>query len=430
LGAIPAKVHSPVHDNFLTNILHRHDNSGGGLWQDGRVQPAHPMKKILLPVLAAALLLGAVFAATSPAAPFTVHEWGTFTSVSGSDGVMLPGLEAEEERLPPFVRTIDGLSPFYKGISRPVRNVTVKMETPVLYFYSPVARSARVEVDFVVGSISQWYPERAEGETLAPAAGQPFDPSPINFAAGRRGRAVWQVEVLPPGMGKITAPRLMETPQWPRARVLDANLVRGPNGPTEGESPDKPAEGPVVENFIFYRGLGNFALPLKAMVAPGGALMLRNTGKEDISYVLVEWVPDNIGWMGALRAGGSVAPKLAALGEKPHDKFKAALVDAGLTAAEAAALLATWEESYFGKPGLRVFWIVPRAFTDRVLPIKITPAPDKLERVLVGRTEVLTPEFEAWLARDFAADDGKKWESDRYYRSYLARLATLAAKRP
>ena len=77
-----------------------------------------------------------------------------------------------------------------------------------------------------------------------------------------------------------------------------------------------------------------------------------------------------------------------------------------------------------------MFWIVPRAFTDRVLPIKITPAPDTLERVLVGRTEVLTPAFEAQLARDFAADDGKKWEKDRYFQAYRARMAALVAPRP
>jgi hypothetical protein len=385
------------------------------------------MNKSLLPVLAAALLLGAAYAASRAEPEFTVHEWGTFTSVSGSDGVLLPGLEVEEERLPAFVRTIDGLGAGYKGLARPVRNVTVKMETPVLYFYSPVARSARVEVDFAGGSISQWYPDRLEGEVLMPAGGPTFPPPPLDFAAGHRGRAVWQVDVLAPGAKeKITAPRQMETPQWPRARVPDANLVRGPKGLVQGTAPDKTEEGPVVENFIFYRGLGNFALPLKATVAPDGALTLRNTGAEDIGYVLVEQVPDKIGWTGALRAGAQAAPRLGPLGDRPHGSFKAALQAAGLTAAEAAALLATWEESYFGRPGLRVFWIVPRALTDRVLPIKITPAPDRLERVLVGRTEVLTPQLEARLARDFAADDGKKWENDRYYRAYLARMAALA----
>ena len=34
------------------------------------------------------------------AAELTVHEWGTFTQVIGSDGSVLDGLEREEEALP------------------------------------------------------------------------------------------------------------------------------------------------------------------------------------------------------------------------------------------------------------------------------------------------------------------------------------------
>src|SRR5205085_10385406 len=34
---------------------------------------------------------------------FVAHEWGTFTTLAGSDGTLLPGLYHEEERLPVFV---------------------------------------------------------------------------------------------------------------------------------------------------------------------------------------------------------------------------------------------------------------------------------------------------------------------------------------
>ena len=40
---------------------------------------------------------------------YEVHEWGTFTTVSGSDGVLLTGLQREEETLPPFVHSHLGL---------------------------------------------------------------------------------------------------------------------------------------------------------------------------------------------------------------------------------------------------------------------------------------------------------------------------------
>ena len=46
------------------------------------------------------------------------------------------------------------------------------------------------------------------------------------------------------------------------------------------------------------------------------------------------------------------------------------------------------------KPGTRVLWLVPRADVDRILPLQITPKPDALVRVLVGRIDYLTPEVE------------------------------------
>ena len=101
---------------------------------------------------------------------FIVHEWGTFTSVSGSDGRLLPGMEREEEFLPTFVHSLAGVWPATKGWSRPVANVTIKMETPVIYFYSDVARSVTVDVAFRGGSISQWYPERSSGEKMSAIA--------------------------------------------------------------------------------------------------------------------------------------------------------------------------------------------------------------------------------------------------------------------
>src|SRR6185503_17280579 len=124
----------------------------------------------------------------------------------------------------------------------------VKMETPVLYFYSDEPRTVRVEVGFHGGSISQWYPERVGGEELPPIpkASEFRAMAPVNFAMGHEGSATWRVDVLTRDTKeKISARRDWETPQWPRARVADANRVRGPKGEVEG--------------FIFYRGIGNFA---------------------------------------------------------------------------------------------------------------------------------------------------------------------------
>src|SRR4051794_13372994 len=110
-----------------------------------------------------AILAGAALVHRATAESFVVHEWGTFTTVSGSDGKLLTGLQREEHSLPPFVLSHAGFSPADKGWDRPVANVTIKMETPVIYFYSDIPREVSVDVKFRGGSISQWYPERSNG---------------------------------------------------------------------------------------------------------------------------------------------------------------------------------------------------------------------------------------------------------------------------
>lgn len=381
------------------------------------------------------------------AKPLTVHEWGTFTTVSGSDGELLPGLEREEHALPPFVYSHAGFSPATKGFTRPLANVTVKMETPVLYFYSAMPQTVDVRVGFNGGSISQWFPERSGGESLpAPLGlggatllvGEALEKllTPLDFAKGYQGSAAWRVDVLAPGcVEENSVQRQWERPEiikalpaiehWQRARVAGANKVRGSKGEVEG--------------FIFYRGVGNFSLPLK-IKAGNERLLLTNSGPDAISFLLVyEKSPafprGVVRWNGPLQSGAREMVPL----KSDHNPdatvalsqvFPRALEQAGLTAEEARAMIATWRESYFERDGLRVFWIVPRAFTDRVLPISISPEPEKLERVLVGRSEVLIPDFEQEFVRDFRADGGKRWLADRYYLAYLARARQLGVVLP
>jgi len=78
-------------------------------------------------------------------------------------------------------------------------------------------------------------------------------------------------------------------------------------------------------------------------------------------------------------------------------QIAAALVKSGLTAEESRAMVDTWSRSYFRTMGLRILYIVPRAWTDKLLPITISPAPTDLVRTLVGRVEVLAPTDEAEL---------------------------------
>ena len=77
------------------------------------------------------------------------------------------------------------------------------------------------------------------------------------------------------------------------------------------------------------------------------------------------------------------------------------LITHGLYEKEARAMINTWHDSWF-EEGLRAFYIVPRGVTDSVLPVTIDPKPVELVRVLVGRTEVITPEIESAVQQQVA----------------------------
>jgi hypothetical protein len=70
-------------------------------------------------------------------------------------------------------------------------------------------------------------------------------------------------------------------------------------------------------------------------------------------------------------------------------ELHAALVERGLYADEATAMLETWKTSYFGVPGLRVFYLVPNEWTSYYLPVTIS-TPHRLSRVIVGRIDLQT----------------------------------------
>jgi hypothetical protein len=382
------------------------------------------------------LFLAIAFAAfTLPAAEtpdFTLHEWGTFTSVSGSDGVLLPGLEREEEPLPGFVFQHDGMPPKPKGYARPLHNVTVKMETPVIYFYANQPFAAHVRVGFNGGSISQWFPARSGGET-PPSVPRPnlfgSGGGDIDFAKKYQGGIEWNVQVQPPSADDNAAVfKPGETPTWIYPRQTDASLVRTADG--------------AAEKFLFYRGVGNFPLPVKFTLPEDGTLHMENVSKETIPSVFIFNRPgydDKAAFvlLDPLGAGEERAVKLAEPKSSPNWKhevyaaMRGALVQAGLFPKEADAMLQTWWRSYFERPGLRVFWIAPEKITGEILPLTVEPSPRNQVRVLVGRSELLTPSFEQELVKQFAPTNQNlnAWAGDRYFGAFEARVNVLKAAR-
>ena len=351
-------------------------------------------------------LAGASFAGDEgppPKAPFTVHEWGTFTSVQGADGITLEGLAHEEEALPEFVysRTKVRECPLraqgYKGLEQPAQRVTQKMETPVLYFHASEPRRVRVRVDFVKGLITQWYPVT---DLLGPPEGA-CDAGPIDVSKVERSFLEWEVDLLPrTGPAPTEIPSVAKDDPWAFARDVDAAWVR--TVPRKGPERAGPTE---AEHYLFYRGLGAFTLPMTVTTDEEGRLSFHNGSAHEVPIVVALEVNAGKKWTGRHRVVSRVAAGETATDllqgreagswrdggtEGLRSDMEKILGSQRMNPDEARAMIATWARSWFSADGVRVFYVVPRPLVDALLPLKIDPAPDAIERALVGRIEVLT----------------------------------------
>lgn len=302
---------------------------------------------------------------------FVVHEWGTFTSIAGKDGVALEWRPLNGATdLPKFVHTIQkealGLR---HAQSKADLAALVRMETPVLYFYSNKEINVSAQVDFPKGQITEWYPQaRTVGKGIN-----------------------WGALKVAPGAA-FTLPADYSDNHYYAARETDAAPVQV--CATAGKAAEQ-------EKFLFYRGVGSFELPLSVKLEKDH-LILRNSGKDQIARLIIfENRDGKIGYRSVDNFSGETITERPALDgslESMLVELKQGLVTSGLYEKEADAMIKTWRNSWF-EEGLRVFYVLPRTTTDEVLPITIDPKPADLVRVLVGRTEVITPEMEKSVQR-------------------------------
>ena len=294
-----------------------------------------------------------------------VHEWGTFTSIAGKDGVALEWRPLNgPPDLPKFVHTIQQVDAGLRSAPKADLRGTERMETPVIYFYSNNEMDVSLKVDFPKGKITEWYPQARLVNTG------------INWG---------RFKVMPGAA--INLPADFSPSHYFAARETDSAPVQVCS--TDG----KPAQ---QEKFLFYRGVGTFDLPLSVKL-DGDKLLLKNLSPNKLERLIVfENRGGKVGYRmldGFTGETTSERPTLDANIELLISDLKQTLVAAGLYEKEADAMIKTWRTSWF-EEGTRVFYVLPRATTDTVLPIDIDPKPTQLVRVLVGRAEVITPEME------------------------------------
>jgi len=324
---------------------------------------------LVLPVLFAAFAADTV----PPASDLTVHEWGTFTSVASEAGwpVSWTPLKPPSD-LPCFVYRLSAICVKCNSTA------PVRMETPVLYFYSRRATTVSVHVGLPSGMITEWYP-KATG-------------LPILSTSETGGKIDWNtVEVLP---GVTPAYPVDDSPShYYAARNTDSASLRVDD---------------QEEKLLFYRGVAGEGVVLEPKQLAGGKLELDNIGTQPIPFAAV--FENRAGRIGYRLVRGLSAPVTVDFPELTGDAaalrrdLASALTAAGLYPKEAAAMIDTWGDSWF-EEGMRVFYILPRALVNAVLPLQVTPAPATTERVFVGRVEVLSPAIRDSLRAALAAGD-------------------------
>lgn len=365
--------------------------------------------------------------ATSASEPLVVHEWGTFTSFQTEFGEGLRRINTDDEPVPPFVHRLGrvNLVPPTAHFSPPevIRTqgaptadprVTMRLETPVLYFHLPPGQKAMtvdVTVDFRNGFLTEFFPW-----AYATVDGKPVADYRFPETARPLGSLRWsEVQVGQSAPMPETTEHVWLAPRQVKAAPV---VVRQES-----------------ERFLFYRGVGDVPSPLRVIRHPDQILDIRVNESAQRQLDEASQTASNTRlrlsdrthwnqiferrqlWLLDVRRDGAVAfrrlPESTRRGQYADQLFMTsgvfadrefsterldalrgqmheALVSDGLFEDEAEALLNTWQLSYFQSPGQRLLYLVPRVWTDAVLPLKLSVRAD-ITRVMVGRIELVTP---------------------------------------
>jgi hypothetical protein len=217
---------------------------------------------------------------------------------------------------------------------------------PVLFLYASQPTQVRVEVGFTGGEPWMVYPNAQRVPDLA--------------APGTPGLA-WDLTVAP-----ATAPAFQSI--HPGHWWKDLRLV--------GASPVVTADG-HSEAFLFYDGPVAFERSFVLSHEQGGAAV--SPASSETMLFLAN---------GQRYVESQVDPQTQsstqlAMGDMTQLRARllAVLQQRGLSAPEARSLLETWRDDLFRDQRPRAIYFVPRDAYDRMLPLRMTPAPSELVRV-------------------------------------------------
>ncbi|HEX3822437.1 MAG TPA: hypothetical protein VHW45_19050 [Candidatus Sulfotelmatobacter sp.] len=310
------------------------------------------------------------------AADLTVHEWGTFTSVADRNGRAV-GWELFDRStdLPEFVEHLRSAE------TKAGLQGTVRMETPVLYFYSPTETTVSVSVSFARGLITEWYPH---ADRIKPELKKDLLPTSL-YDHNFNGSIAWNAVTVSPGLAANFPHDEIETHYYAARETSSAPVIVNTRAGTQ------------QEKFLFYRGVSVTPVPVSAQSAADGKIVVKNIGEDVVpAVILFERRGNRMGYRlgGALQGETSLdPPELTSNMESLSQDLENVLIAQGLNPDEARAMIATWESSWF-EEGSRLLYIVPTRFVNSILPLSIIPPPSRIVRAFVGRLELITPATE------------------------------------
>ena len=394
-------------------------------------------------LLASALMalgLSALSAAASPGAaaekpksdqgPLIVHEWGTFTHFAGSDGVSLEFRSTAKEDLPGFVLDRgEQYGIFHERFKAGDRTFSAtktrtysfqRMETPVTYFYVDREREVHAAVRFPKGLLTEFYPPVREMMPIyTPGKDDTVGDSSL----------VWNnIRLIPQEKaGKdVQLPAVKGDDHYGYARETDAAIVR---------IDDKFLNKSFYEKFLFYRGVGNFQMPVSMVAQGSGSFTISNAGEPIRAAFLVDTKGGQVRFARIANLGAQAQASLddAQYGiDALAEAMVRDIVADGMYEKEARSMVNTWKSSWFGEDGTRLLYLVPQKLTDSMIPLKVVPEPDQTVRTMVGRLELLTPEREARIEElvvKLASPDGIVRDTAMKDITALGRFAEPAVQR-
>jgi hypothetical protein len=271
---------------------------------------------------------------------------------------------------------------------------TVRMETPVLYFYASRPTTVDVSVQFWQGLFTEWYPSAAVNQL-------PSYQNVLLLDRESSAEIKWTNVLVRPGT-KAMFPFENSPSHYYAARATDAAPIR---------------VNRQDEKFLFYRGVAGFASPISATLGERGRVIVKNlAGSEIPRVILFTKQGDRLGYRihGSLKDQAVLEPPaLDGTFAGLRRDLERTLVAEGLYPREAQAMVETWRDSWF-EDGTRVFYLVPTSTVDTILPLHVEPKPASTVRVFVGRMEVITPTDVRAVKAAF--ENGNRVELERYGR--------------